>query len=71
MCGGGEGAIEFELLRVQPSSFVLLPVKGRKWLADGGIMYTSAAHADFIHDITDLVKMATLTAVFSRLSDVA
>ena len=31
-------------------------------------MYTSAAHAGHIHDVMDAIKMAQLTAMFSKLS---
>lgn len=46
-----------------------LPVKSRKRLARD-IMYISAKHADCVRDITELVKMIALPAMFPRLSHV-
>ena len=42
------------------------PVKNESGLVCD-IMYTSATHAGNIHDITDFVKMAVLTAVYLEL----
>lgn len=44
-----------------------LPMKTRKMLARD-ITYISATHTRHIHDVTGFVKMAALTAVYSRLS---
>ena len=41
------------------------PMKSRRRLACD-LLYTAATHAGFVHDVTDLVKMAALTAVVSR-----
>ena len=41
---------------------------GKRYARD--VIYTSVWHARRVHDDTDWVKMATLIAVFSRLSDV-
>ena len=46
-----------------------LPIKSRKMLAHD-VMYDSATHAGFVNGVTDLVKMAALMAVSSRLSNV-
>ena len=59
-----------QLLRGTATLVCSLPMKSRKRLPRDMMchMYTSAAHAGHIHDIVDLVKMAQLTAVFSKLS---
>ena len=44
-------------------------MNSRKRLA-GDVIYTTATHTGHVHDSADLVKMAALTAVFSRLSNV-
>ena len=46
-----------------------LPTKSRKDLAHD-VTYTPATHAGLLRDVTDSVKMAALTAVFLRLSNV-
>ena len=45
-----------------------LPAKSRTKLAHG-VMYASTTHVAF-HDVTNLVKLAVNTAVFSRLQNV-
>ena len=46
-----------------------LPTKSRTRLAHD-VMYTSVTLAGRVYDVTDLLKMAALTAVFSSLSNV-
>ena len=47
-----------------------LPMKSRNRLPHDMVrcMYTSAAHAGHSHDVMDAIKMAQLTAMFSKLS---
>ena len=45
-------------------------MKNRKKTLAHDVMYASATCASLVHDITDLVKMAALTAIFLQLSNV-
>ena len=46
-----------------------MPAKSRTKLAHG-VMYASSTHVGLVHDVTNLVKLAVNTAVFSRLQNV-
>ena len=47
-----------------------LPSKSRKKTFAHAIMYTFSTHTGLVHDVTDLVKVPVLIAMFLRLSNI-
>ena len=62
--------VELEFLRVFLVLVCSLPMKSRKTF-DRDNMYTSAAHTCIVHDVTDMVIIAVLMAIYMRLSKVS
>ena len=51
-------------------SYVGSPFTNEEWKRMAhDVMYTAATHAKRVHDVTDLVKMAALTAILTRHSN--